>query len=114
MSTDARKKPKAKFGPYGGAPGSSIECSVWLNEGKGENVGKFFYGISLTRSYLKGKDNNGKPIWEDSKGSHSLQDIPVLIHALSMAQNYILEQRVLDKAARKDAPQEDEVVIDDF
>jgi hypothetical protein len=114
LTTDAKKKPVAKFGPYGGGPGSSIECSVWLNEGKGENAGKFFYGISLSRSYRKGTDSGGKAIWEDSKGSHSLQDIPVLIHALQKAQGFILEQRVKDKAERRNAEPDEDADGNDF
>ena len=108
-----KKKPIVSFGPYASGGGSTVECAVWLNEGKGEHEGKSFYGVSLHRRYFNGQDAAGKDRWEDSKGSHRLQDIPVIRHALSQAETWIRERLVFDKKEGRNG-QEEEVVADDF
>lgn len=105
----AKKKPVMTFGPYSTGGGSTIEAAIWANEGKDENAGRVFYGVSFSRNYYNGKDAGGKDRYDKTQTLRQ-QDIPAVIYALTQCQEWIFEQRIADRKEDR----EDQEVQQDF
>lgn len=85
------KRPAASF-KYGVA-GGIIEAAVWTKEMKSDSGNDFLvYNVQVSRSY---KDDNGWQSTNSVRGS----DVPVLIHALQKAYDFILEDRAAQAAS---------------
>jgi hypothetical protein len=84
-SQDA-KRPVITFGPYPLDKAANVKVAVWDNQVNVNGKDVTFYSCTVQRSY---KDDQG---WHESKGFRH-NDIPVLIHALTKAYDWILEER---------------------
>jgi hypothetical protein len=80
------KRPEISF-KYPSERGTKIEVAVWANEQQGSNGMFTTYSITLKRSYLD-KDEQ----WQ-TNASFRKHDLPVVMHALSKAYDWILEKR---------------------
>jgi hypothetical protein len=85
--TASNKAPVISYGPYSSGQGNSIELAIWSNEivvdgGRKVNM----HTVTFARNY---HDDDG---WKKTKTLRP-QDIPVLMYALTKAQEWIFEHQ---------------------
>jgi hypothetical protein len=83
------KRPEVSF-KYPSERGTKIEVAVWANEVQGKEGTFVTYSTTVKRSYLD-KDETWK-----TNASFRGHDLPVLLHALNKAYEWILEKRKPD------------------
>jgi hypothetical protein len=80
-----KKRPIMNFGPYPTDRNTSIEVSVWQNQIDANEGTVTTYNVTVQRSY-----RDGKGTWQKN-ATFRPHDIPVIIHGLQKAYDYILE-----------------------
>lgn len=81
-----RKRPIQNFGPYRADRNTYIKVAVWDNQIEVDGREVTVYACTVQRSY---KDEDG---WHENRSFRS-QELPVLVHALAKAHDWMLEQR---------------------
>lgn len=82
-----KKKPVVSFGPYPTDRQTSIEVAVWANEVTVNEQQVVTHNVTIKRSYRDAQGN-----WQSNQNFRP-HDIPVLIHALGKAYDWVLEHR---------------------
>lgn len=80
------KRPEISF-KYPSERGTKIEVAVWANEQQGTNGTFTTYSVTLKRSYLDKEEK-----WQ-TNASFRGHDLPVVMHALHKAYEWIMEKR---------------------
>lgn len=81
------KRPVMNFGPYPTDRNTSIEVAVWQNEIEGSEGNFTTFNVTIKRSY---RDESGA--WHVNMNMRP-HDLPVAVHALAKAHDFILEAK---------------------
>ena len=83
----AKVRPVMNFGPYPSDRSTSIEVAIWQNEIEVESKAITTYNVTIKRSY---RDEFGT--WKPNQ-NYRPHDLPILMHALAKAHDWILEKK---------------------